>query len=673
MAKSGIFATSKNTSAGAGFPSYVYVEWSASQDAILNRSTITWTCKVGSDYDNDKWVAIGPTTVTINGTATTIERKQGYKVTNKDCVLGSGTVVVNHETNGTKTAAVSLSSAVYSSSQNVSYSGSIVLDPIDRTAPVMTFEVSAVTVTGATLSAASTSVCDRWYYSTNGGSSWTQFSTTAGTTASITLTNLSPATSYNVMVRGRKKSNQVTGDSAAKTVKTLGGAEIASVMTYSPDGLSPGIAAALTVYQAFPIDVMLSYNDATLLTRTGLTTETGTYGLLIEPTSSEKNAIYAAMPNNAEITATLTVVSKDSGTTIQTSTAPMTIRLSAANSGPTFTNWTYFDSNSDTVAITGSMSVLVQGHSTLRATISSASANNGASIVKKTLQVGSATAEFNSNDVASLVNLDVSGTVEAVVTVIDSRGFAKSVSKNITFLPYTPPRCTVTTLRRANGVDADIQLVFSGKISTLTVSGTQKNSVTGAYYRTKTTDSTTWGSWKSITVTQSGENFSFSEMELTTLDPESSFNFELQIQDEFLDETQYDEIFVIPQGLMPVLIERGVITINGDLVVNGNLTINGDVVQNYLGILKGEGDADNCYVIGDSVPQTAKMYRWGTLALEGGLGVICHVSGRTTCQVLVNGVAQTLTSGNYEYLPSSNYTVEFEYTSSVSRIKITTN
>lgn len=82
-------------------------------------------------------------------------------------------------------------------------------------------------------------------YSLNGGTSWTQFSTTAGTSASITLSSLSPNTTYSVRVQARKQSNQVYGSSGTVSAKTLGGAVLLSCGSFSADA-STTPASALT-------------------------------------------------------------------------------------------------------------------------------------------------------------------------------------------------------------------------------------------------------------------------------------------------------------------------------------------------------------------------------------------------------------------------------------------
>jgi len=678
MANSGRIATSKNTSAGTGYPSYVYVDWSASQDAVLNRSTLTWTAKVGSDYDNDLWVAVGPTTVSFNGVSTTIERKQGYKVTTKDCVLGTGTVTIDHDASGAKTVAVSVSSAMYSSSQNVSYSGNITLNPIDRTPPVVTFGTSGVNVNGFTVSAAATSVCDVWEYTVNGGTSWTQFSTTAGTTASVSLSTLSPATAYNVAVRARKKSNQVKGTSAAKTVQTLGGADITGAETFRVYAYDSTLTVTLNVYQRLPMTLALKRGTTTLFTlNLGTPASTGEQTVSRTISASQNDAVLQACPNEPSFTGTLELVTTDGGDVVQTSTYSVDVRLDADDLLPASPNWTYADTNATAVAVTGNNQYLIQGISELTVTPSTATAYGYASIASYAFQIGtkqaSAATVTPSPSTIAIGVLDMDSTASGVLTVTDTRGFPNTRSKNVNILPYAAPRVDVTKLRRANGAGADIELAFTGTLSTLTISNVQKNSITSAQYRVKSTASgESWSAWTNIAVTQSGGTFSFENLQLTQLDPMKSYAFELKVQDALGATTEYDEVFVIPQGMSIMEVVQGGIVINGNLTVNGNLVVNGDTDQNYLGILSGEGDATNCYVYDGSIGTSSKQWRWGTITMPGGQGLTCHVSGRATCEVLFNGVSQTLTSGEATVIPLSNYTVAFEYTSSVSRITIVT-
>ena len=235
----------------------LYCEWSGSQSITGNYTDVTlkvylqfYTLSVGSRSDCK---------VSINGTSETyttpaindMSSTSWHKV-----LLKTKTVRVSHNSDGTKTGvALSASwrfSGTYSgvSVGTITASTTVNLDKIDRSAPTVAFSTSGVTASGFKISATSSSTADIWQYSLNGGSSWTTFSNTASTSASVTVSSLSPNTSYTVKVRARKKSNQVYGTSGSATVKTLGGAVVNSVSTVTADNATVTVSINATVYEA---------------------------------------------------------------------------------------------------------------------------------------------------------------------------------------------------------------------------------------------------------------------------------------------------------------------------------------------------------------------------------------------------------------------------------------
>ena len=193
---------------------YIYVKV-ISQNVIANTSTIALGMYVYSKY-SIAWSDFGTNGTSYIGTATS--GSNCFTFTNGQS--GSGTkwliedkqVTVYHNSNGTLTLPIYWHWGVNSPwGQYTGPSGSynVTLSTIDRAAPTVTFSVSDITANGFKISANSTSTADIWQYSTNGGSSWMQFSTTASTSASITLSSLSPNTSYTVKIRARRQYNQV--------------------------------------------------------------------------------------------------------------------------------------------------------------------------------------------------------------------------------------------------------------------------------------------------------------------------------------------------------------------------------------------------------------------------------------------------------------------------------
>lgn len=118
----------------------------------------------------------------------------------------------------------------------------------DITAPQISFSSSNITANSVYINAKSSVTADIWQYSINNGSSWTQFSTTAGTSAVKTITGLTPNTTYQIKVRARKQSNGLYGESAASSVKTLGATVLNSVNPLTVDVTSPSFNINWTVY-----------------------------------------------------------------------------------------------------------------------------------------------------------------------------------------------------------------------------------------------------------------------------------------------------------------------------------------------------------------------------------------------------------------------------------------
>ena len=149
MALSGTFKSSEDNganlyldSSNPRWPSYIYVTWSATQNIENNTSTITWKCYGGSNYSNTTaYVACGPVVVTINGT--TVLNKTGRVYIYKNTLIGSGSLTVNHNADGTKSVSVGISGAIYNYASNCTYSGTITLDTIPRASSFTVSKTSA--------------------------------------------------------------------------------------------------------------------------------------------------------------------------------------------------------------------------------------------------------------------------------------------------------------------------------------------------------------------------------------------------------------------------------------------------------------------------------------------------------------------------------------------------
>ena len=550
----------------------LYCTWSATQSVTGNYSDVTlnvylkyYTLNVGSRSDS---------TVSINGVSETYtapaisDSSADYDLT----LLKTYTVRVNHNSNGTKTG-VALSaywrfSGTYSGTSitSITASTTIDLDAIDRTAPTVTCSISNITANGFKISATSSATADQWFYSLDDGATSTLFSSTAGTSANTTLTNLSPNTTYYVRAMVRKKSNQVYGETSTVTVKTLGGAIINSCPTITADAATVTFKPNVTVYDAsYSYYLSISNGSTEYVALSARTWSKGTADRTITLSQTERADLLDAMANIKSFTATIKVVTKSGTTQIgSTSTCSCTVQTTSANSAPTMTAFTFKDSRSTTAALTGNDQLFIQGYSYLYVTPGVATAKNGASIVKYAATCNGVT---NSNTTGAAINLyevSKSGTVDVVVTATDSRGYTVSSTQQITVIPYAKPKVSNISLRRTNDIEAEMQLTFNGSISPITVDGTQKNSLLYVQYRYKLTSATSYGAYTSIlsSVTQSGTSFSFSNLELCSLDANSSYDFHIYIRDQLNTLSALSLYFTVPQGTPLVALRKKKVGIN---------------------------------------------------------------------------------------------------------------
>ena len=587
MALSGTFQSYPVSSFG------LYCEWSGTQSITGNYTDVT--LKVYLSYYTLDVGARSDSTISINGVSETytVPAIEDYSSGWKKKLLKTKTVRVNHNANGTKSGvALSASwrfSGTYSgvSIGTITASTTVTLNSIDRTAPTVSCSVSSITANGFTISASSSATSDIWQYSLNGGSSWTQFSTTAGTSASVTLSSLSPNTTYSVRVRARKRTNQVYGTSSTVSAKTLGGAVILSCGNFAADASTVNLSLRVTVYNAaYTNYITIKNGSTTYLSLTGRTWAAGTASRTITLTSAERTTLLNAMASLKSFTATIELVTKSGNTQIgNASTCTCTISTTEANSGPTLSGFTFADSYSTTTAITGNDQVLIQSYSRLTVTPGTATAKNGASIASYSAVCSGVTKSNTTGAALSLGTIGTSGTRDITLTVTDSRGYTASVTKSVTVVPYSKPKVNSVSLRRTNEIETEMQLVFNGSISAITVDGAQKNSLLYVRYRYKLTSASSYNAYTSIlaSVTASGTSFSFSNLELCNLNAEASYDFHLQIRDKLNSLTSLDLYFVVPQGTPLVALRKKMVGINtpnpaaalhvvGDTRIEGTLT-----------------------------------------------------------------------------------------------------
>lgn len=466
MALSGEFSNYPKTNFG------LYCTWSATQSVTGNYSNVTlnvylkyYTLSVGERSDS---------TISINGTSETytVPAISDYSSGVHTKLLKSKTVTVYHNSDGTKSGvALSASwrfSGTYSGTSigTITASTTITLNTIDRSAPTVTFSTTNITANGFKISASASATCDTWQYSTNNGSSWTTFSSTAGTSASTTLSSLSPNTSYTVKVRARKKSNQVYGTSSAITVKTLGASVVNSVSAVTADASTVSISINVTVYNAaYTHSLAIKNGSTTYLTITGLSWAKGTGAKTVTLTAAQRTTLLTAMKSIKSFTGTFALTTTSGSTQIgSVSSKTATVQTTSANSSPTLSGFTYADINTTTTGVTGNNQYFIQGYSSLQVTPGTATAKNNATISNYTATCNGVSVSNTTGSALTVGKISKSGSVTVTLTVTDSRGYTATYSKTVTVIAYSPPKVSSLTLRRTNDIEAEMQLKFNGSI-----------------------------------------------------------------------------------------------------------------------------------------------------------------------------------------------------------------
>lgn len=583
--------------------------WAETYDVYSNTSSVTIT---DVQVKNSSWYGYtyylsgtlkinGETVVTFDSTLGSHSVRPGslntYTSINANGSYDGapwGPVTVDHSDNGSGTCPIVVYFRGWQLSQQASNgftidgSSDVSLTTIDRAAPTVSISVSEITANSFKISATSSASADQWNYSLDGGITGTTFRETAATSASVTVTGLTPNTSYPVSVAVRKVSNHVYGESRTTNVKTLGGSTVNSVSAVTADAATVTITMNVTVYEAaYTHTLTLSYGGTTHLTITGISGwAAGTADRTITLTAAQRTTLLSTMASIKTFEMDFNLKSFSGSTQIgNTSTAKGTVQTTEEGSGPTMSAFSYKDSRSATVAVTGNDQYFIQNHSYLQVTPAQAAAKNSAVIVTYAATCNGVTVSNTTGAALNLGAITKSGTLSVVVTATDSRGYTVSSTRDITVLAYKPPKVSSLSLRRTNDIEEEMQLIFKGSISSIMPTTTEQNSLLDIRYRYKLTSDEEFGAYTSIlsATTRSGTSFNFSDMELCSLNANSSYDFHLQICDQLDTLSALDLYYIIPQGTPLVALRKKKVGINtpnpeaalhvdGDAIVTGAVT-----------------------------------------------------------------------------------------------------
>ena len=171
-----------------------------------------------------------------------------------------------------------------------------------------------------------------------------------------------------------------------------------------------------------------------------------------------------------------------------------TATCSIVDSSPTF-DCSYYDSNSATVDITGDSQKIIQSNSDLVINFSNISAKKYATIKSVGVSlngVNYSSSASGTNASLTIGKADISGDIDAVVFVTDSRGFSTAKPLRINILSWQLPTASVSVTRQANYY-SDCSIVVNADYAYLD----DKNSV-AIKYRLKKDGSDSWSDFVTI-------------------------------------------------------------------------------------------------------------------------------------------------------------------------------
>lgn len=299
--------------------------------------------------------------------------------------------------------------------------------------------------------------------------------------------------------------------------------KVSAVFSYTRQ--SDGGAETRTGYYRYSTDGGTTYSNWTSFGTVSNTT--GTFSVTLPTSTSVIMQAKLTTPNGGS-----------------SSTKSVTITTKTTHTAPNFSNFTYQDTASAAIALTGNNQIFIQSQSQPKVTISTANkatANDGASISGYTASLNAQSIQIAysaSQDVFGTFSANTptaSGTLALSVLANDSLSLSKSVSKNVTVIPWAKPVLTATATR-ANNFENETTLKISGSYSQIKVNNVVKNTLAVAY-RFKKSSSSEWGSWTNRPITITDSNYAAADLVLS-FDNEYQWDIQVRVVDKFATTTQ---------------------------------------------------------------------------------------------------------------------------------------
>lgn len=404
-----------------------------------------------------------------------------------------------------------------------------------------------------------------WNLNTNNGN---------GTT---TITGLNPNQTYAFKVRVFGRDGSYLGESASKSITTLGKSNVGKQPAYTIgskfDFVIDGYSDVFTHRAQFTVG---SYTFQRDNLKRGIVS--------IQPTELENREIYAQLTTAVTKDMGIQLTTYVNGVSIGNTTGNGSVHIDQSICSPDVNNFTYLDTNPATVNLTGNNQYIIQGHSELEVRNIAAIAKNAAALQKYRVIVDGSAFESTSTTIHTTKAANNTG---ITVYAIDSRNLQGSLTKAfLQYIPYAEPKLEIR-LHRRNDIENSTSLIIKGKYDPLMIDGKQKNDILSVTYCYKEETETVYGNEKTITVVKGKDGvFTFDNI-IGDFPSEHIYHFQMKVKDQL---GTYTFPAILNAGVMSISIKKNngkyavginkIPELDKGLDIAGDIRVNGVTINN---------------------------------------------------------------------------------------------
>lgn len=605
-----------------------------SQNAAQNTSTVNWSLTGAGDSRVD--VNCKDFEVRIDGNVV-YSSSQTIPV-NRGTVIHSGTVVMEHDIHsGDKTFFAYVDAKIQNTS--VSLATSWDLPTIQRSARVSQTIIDRKE-TAIVVKWDADSIVDYVWYRIGTGQV-RQVGAVNSKSGTYTISGLDDGFDYNGLVTiVRRKDTQLTSSSDALDFSTYSWPYANSLPNF-PIGRDVTIG----IYNPLgrTVKVYLIANGTTL----GTTWTTSTTQVTIP--SSISNALLQTIPNAASAQYKIkTQVSNSHDRTVDGGA----YYVNQIDSAPRADTLTYADTNSETLAVTGDSSIIIQTKSTVTFTATNVRAVDYASLVSCAIKVNNTTYPMTISGTTATVtgiSINSASSLTASLLITDSRGIVGRKDVSVTMWSWHMPSAIITLKREANYYDettlkVDADYSYLGGYNGIDID-----------YRCRPKDGT-WGSYVTI-----GDG----DAVTLTLSNAYAWEFEIRLHDVLSTMVSYTRL--LPRGLPLIYFDRVKQSVGIECIPQNSetLEVNGIDILRAVRYLDGDevdisGASSNSLITAGALTTSATQIYF-TLHLPKSLGNLPITLNTLKLNIWHSGGGYCLSSGyvnnGYNVLSDNTITV----------------